>query len=70
MKHPTGIARVIAAQGRKSIWVAASLDPPVDPSTVTRWCNGERDIPRSRIEELSKLLGVPVEELTDEIVAA
>ena len=66
MQHPTPLAKVVEKQGRRVDWLAAQLDPPVDPSTVSRWCNGKREIPRFRFPQLAALLGVPVEELSAE----
>lgn len=59
--HPTGLSAVIAAQGRKPIWVARMLN--VSESTLSRWASGERVIPAARIQELADLLGVDVDEI-------
>ena len=54
-------------QGRKFAWVAARLDPPVHPSTITYWCDGDRGIPEKRVAELAQLLGVSPAEIRGEV---
>ena len=65
MQHPTVLAEVVEEQGRRVSWIAAQLDPPVSTSTVSRWCNGEREVPTSRLEQLAELLGVSVNRLAE-----
>lgn len=59
--YRTGLARVLAEQGRKKSWLAGQLR--VDRSTVTRWVKGETSPRYSRQVEISRLLGEPVQEL-------
>jgi len=58
----TPLAAVLREQGRRLVWVAARLG--VDPSTVSRWCSGDRPIPGVRLRELAAVLGVSVDVLT------
>ena len=57
------MAGVLREQGRRLVWVAGRLG--VDPSTVSRWCSGDRPIPGVRLRELAGVLGVSVEVLGD-----
>jgi transcriptional regulator with XRE-family HTH domain len=59
----TGLSTVIAAQGRQKQWVAASLTPPVSPSMITRWCQGQRRITENYLPQLAALLGVSEDEI-------
>lgn len=58
-----GLRELIDQQGRKAVWIAARLAPPVDPSTITRWASGERVIPDERVSQLAELLGVSEDEI-------
>ena len=58
----TPLAAVLREQGRRLVWVAARLG--VDPSTVSRWCSGDRPIPGVRLRELAAVLGVSVDVLS------
>lgn len=60
---PTALAVVLEEQGRRLSWLADRLG--VDSSTVSRWRSGDRAIPRGRIPELARVLGVPPEDLVD-----
>jgi predicted transcriptional regulator len=60
---PTPLARILARQGRRLVWVAAQLD--VDASTVSRWCSGDRPLPESRRQQLADLLGVGAASLVE-----
>ena len=50
---PMGQARLAAAVGTK---VAAKLDPPVNPATLSRWCMGRTLTPAGRVPELVRVL--------------
>ena len=67
MADGIGLREVLETQGRRSTWVARSLDPPVHPSTVSLWCSGDRPIPESRVAELAQLLGVSEVEIRGEV---
>lgn len=68
MMSSTGLARILDEQGRRRMWVARKLG--VDPTTVTLWCQGKREIPPARVVELAELLGVSPAEIRERKAAA
>jgi hypothetical protein len=50
---PMGQARLSVAVGTVT---AKTLDPPVNPSTLSRWCMGRTLTPSGRVPELVRVL--------------
>lgn len=59
----TGLAQVLERQGRRRDWVAQQLG--IDPTTVSRWCLGQRELPPERVPQLAALLGVTEDEIRE-----
>lgn len=53
-----GLRSVLDAQGRRPSWLAGRVEPPVHPSTVTRWCQGRVPMSEGRVQQIAQLLGV------------
>ncbi len=62
--HRTGLGRTLWDKRITQSDLAASLDPPVTKSTVSRWVSGERELPPGRIPEIARLLGVKQQRIT------
>jgi DNA-binding transcriptional regulator YdaS (Cro superfamily) len=56
-----GLGTVLAAQGRRSTWLADQLG--VHRSTVTRWTNGQVRMPRTYVIQVAELLRVTEDQI-------
>jgi len=57
----TALARLLHESGRSRTWLARRLT--IDPSSVSRWATGRRQIPRRYLAEIAQLLDPSVTEL-------